>query len=166
MQRVKFSNKRATPFSDSANRDWAKALVYADDGYLYAAGYMGGATTDFALAKYDTAGALVTSFGSGGKVTTDFSGRNDQANALTVDSDGNLIVVGQVGNGTNFDFGVAKYNSNGQLVTSFGSDGKVVSDFSSAQEYANAVALDSDGKIVVAGTAGSNTLFGLARYIP
>jgi len=98
------------------------------------------------------AGDLDPSFGAAGKVTTDF-GVPAQVNTMLIQSDGKLIVAGFVQLPTGNDFGLARYNPNGSLDTSFGDGGSVATDFSGGDDRALAMALQPDGKIVVAGTA-------------
>jgi len=110
-------------------------------------------------------GELDSSFGTLGTQTTDFGGGNDSANALAIQSDGKIVVVGASVGSISSDFAVARYLPDGQLDAVFGDHGKVVTDFG-GDEVANAVAIQADGKIVVAGTrtrlGGSD--FVLARY--
>src|ERR1700712_2179088 len=98
-------------------------------------------------------GGLDPGFGNAGMVTTDFKGSNDLAYAIAQQTDGKLVVAGIrfVGNSaTNGDFVVARYNSDGTLDQTFGRKGWVVTDFG-LTETASAVAVQPDGKIVVAG---------------
>ncbi|MEQ4720651.1 hypothetical protein [Nonomuraea sp. B19D2] len=104
-------------------------------------------------------GDLDPSFGSGGKVTTDFGGGDDVPTGMVVQPDGKIVVVGR----TNSLFALARYNSDGSLDSGFGVGGKVTTDFGGDDE-ANAVALQADGKIVVAGDGGLTGDFALARY--
>ena len=146
--------------------DSASAIAFSG-GKLTAAGQSyNGSDTDFALVRYKSDGRVNTSFGVNGVVATDFGSGNDTANAIVVRSDGKMIVVGSASNGTDLDFAVARYNSNGSLDTSFSGDGKVMTDFGSGDDVATAVALQPDGKIVVAGYAAgaSNSDFAFARY--
>ncbi len=69
-------------------------------------------------------GDLDTTFGTGGKLTTDFGG-NDQGFSVVMQSDGKMVVAGY----SDGDFALARYNANGTLDTTFGTGGKVVSDF-------------------------------------
>src|SRR5262249_43769685 len=126
---------------------------------------------DFALARYNSNGALDASFGTGGRVTTDFASPNDQAEAVAVQPDGRIVVAGPAGRFTNrgFDFALARYNTNGTLDTSFGTSGKVTTDFAGADDLPSepsSVALQGDGKIVVVGQTlvGGVNDFALARY--
>src|SRR5262249_56414318 len=106
-----------------------------------------------------------------GRLTTDLGGANDQADAVAIQPDGKVVAAGAAGLFTNrgFDFGVARYNSNGTLDTSFGTGGKTTTDFAGFNEAPSAVAVQGDGKIVVAGqtsAAGgdSDDDFAVARY--
>jgi hypothetical protein len=60
------------------------------------------------------------------------------------------------------EFGLARYNLDGSLDTTFSGDGKVMTDFGFANDQAFAVAIQGDGKIVAAGVADDE--FALARY--
>ncbi len=117
-------------------------------------------------------GDLDASFGTGGRVTTDLGGSEDvQAGALQ--ADGKVVVVGgrDVGSTADFtDFLVARYTPSGALDTSFSSDGWATTDFLGGSDYAAAVAVQPDGKIVVAGSVSppfegeGEGGVGLARY--
>jgi uncharacterized delta-60 repeat protein len=118
---------------------------------------------DFALTRYNRDGSLDPSFGEGGKVITDFFGGFEDGHGVAIQPDGKIIVVGEEfhGEDSNANFGLARYNSNGTLDQHFGIGGKVTTDFGGF-DLADAVVLQRDGKIVVAG--GANNNFGLARY--
>ena len=122
------------------------------------------------LEPQSAAGDLDPSFGNGGKVTTDFSSNNDVATCVAIQSDGKIVVGGTSTDPTgNSDFALARYNSDGSLDTSFGSDGKVTTDFFHDNDSLNAIAVQPDGKIVAAGSAsrpGQGPQFGVARYNP
>lgn len=100
-------------------------------------------------------------------VTTRVSGLADSALAMAVQRDGKLVVVGHSGMGAQ-DWTVMRYDSNGALDATFGSNGIVRTAFSGGSAMANAVAVQPDGKIVAAGimfeSSGSLGDFGLARY--
>jgi uncharacterized delta-60 repeat protein len=151
--------------------DDARALVVLG-GKLVAAG---SATTssgpDFALARYDDHGALDPTFGTGGKVTTDFApvfGDADEINALLVQQ-GKLVAAGSsfTGGGLRFDFALARYQSNGSLDASFGTGGTTTTDFARREDRAQALVVQS-GRPVAVGSAingsGKQT-FALARYL-
>jgi uncharacterized delta-60 repeat protein len=117
------------------------------------------------------AGDLDTSFGANGKVITDFSGSNDEAQAVVLQPDGKIIPVGHTFNVATlqFEFALARYLPDGTLDTTFGGDGRVTTDFGEAEPVAvaNAAALQPDGKIIAAGRSGPHgggSNFALARY--
>src|SRR5881227_267102 len=102
------------------------------------------------------AGDLDPTFGTGGMVTTDLNHSTDIANAVAVQTDGKLIVVGQTYKNNDFsgeDFVVTRYNTDGTLDTTFGSRGRVRTDFPGLAAVPSAVVIQADGKIVVAGGA-------------
>jgi uncharacterized delta-60 repeat protein len=115
---------------------------------------------------------LDPTFGTSGIVRTDFAGNIDQANAVVVQSNGQIIAAGSsFSNSTTVeDFIVARYNANGSLDKRFGKNGKITTDFFRNVDVINAIAIQPDGQIVVAGVAqlggngGTPRVFALARY--
>jgi uncharacterized delta-60 repeat protein len=104
-------------------------------------------------------GSLDPSFGGNGKVAATFGGSDS---AMVLQPDGKVIMVGG-----GADFTVARYNSDGTLDGSFGDAGLAITDIEGGSDRAHAVALQSDGKIVVAGYArvGNNDDFAVVRYL-
>jgi len=166
------AGKVATDFSGGV--DQAFAVAIDSSGKIVVAGSATNTSTvnptgtDFALARYNANGSLDTSFGSSGKVVTDFNGSSDQASALKIDSNGKIVVGGRAFNSsTSFDFALARYNSGGTLDTTFGTNGKTTTDFSGSADVVSAIGIASDGKIVAAGFAtkcNEGRDFALARY--
>ena len=130
--------------TDFGGDDAISGIVAQDDGKIIVAGR---ANNDFALIRYNSDGFLDTSFDSDGKVLTDFNLSTDNVGGVVVQSDGKIVVVGSNGS----DVALMRYKSNGALDTTFDSDGKVNTSINSGVESANSVALQSNGKIVVAG---------------
>src|SRR5438874_2685597 len=111
-------------------------------------------------------GSLDATFGTGGKVTTSFSGSADM-NALVVQPDGKLVAAGVVFNGVRWDFALARYNTDGSLDTTFGTGGKIVTAIGTDGTGASALVLQPDGKLVAAGATtsdGSTYDFTVVRY--
>ena len=133
---------------DTNGPDSAMETAVQADGKIIVAGT---STRDFAAVRYNTDGSLDTNFGTGGKVTTDVdSGSDDSANAVALQSDGKIIVVGTSAR----DFAAVRYNTDGSLDTSFGTGGKVTTDIfnsTDSRDEGHDIALQSDGKIVVVG---------------
>jgi uncharacterized delta-60 repeat protein/uncharacterized repeat protein (TIGR01451 family) len=146
--------------TDFGGSDSAEAVAIQSDGKIVAVGgTFSFPSGDFALARYNADGSLDPSFGSGGKVTTDFGGF-DAASAAVIQPDGRIVAAGRSGSG---DFALARYNTDGSLDTTFGNGGKLTTDFGGF-DAAFGVALQADGKIVAAGQGGPGGGFALARY--
>jgi uncharacterized delta-60 repeat protein len=125
----------------------------------------------FALGRYDASGTLDTSFGGDGKVITGFSDAGeDYAHAVAIQSNGKILAAGgadfpfdEVGGSGDTKFALTRYNPSGSLDATFGAGGKTETSFTKGQEWANAVAIQDDGKIVAAGCSAWAE-FALARY--
>jgi len=156
---------------------YASSVALQSDGKIIAAGtvfvdFIIGeqSDTDFALARYNRDGSLDTTFGSGGLVSTDFLGKEDDAFSVLIQPDGKIVAVGSANDPANYyDFAAVRYLSNGTIDTSFGVSGKVQTDFGDQNfDRAQAAALQADGKIVAAGFAishgGGVENFAVARY--
>ena len=170
--------KAITPVS--AYGDYGLAMAVQADGKIVVAGYCSdGASTnphfDFCLARYHSVGplpgALDGSFGGGnGKVISPIGPSDDNGTAVAVQADGKIVVAGYCVGASNIDFCLARYSSAGVLATGFGGGGgKVISPISAYEDYAYAVAVQADGKIVVAGSCRVGTTYAdfcLARYSP
>ncbi len=153
--------------SIGSGNDTANAIALQSDGKIVVAGFCEGTSNyDFCLARYQANGTLDTSFNSTGKVISPIGSSNDQAFAIALQPDGKIVVAGLCSNGSDWDFCLARYQANGTLDTSFNSTGKVISPIGSGFDYGRAIALQPDGKIVVAGYCdkSSDTDFCLARY--
>jgi uncharacterized delta-60 repeat protein len=152
----------------------ANALALQSDGKIVVAGYTAPLTNsnnrgDFALARYHRDGTPDATFGDNGKVVTDFDATHrDQANAVAIQGDGKIIAAGFTsftGSNDNTDFALAlaRYHADGTPDSSFGNGGKVVTNISNPSDFniyyresINAIAIQSDGKIIATGTAFLN----------
>jgi uncharacterized delta-60 repeat protein len=131
----------------------AYAAVLQPDGKIILGGhsmFAGGGS--FALARYTSSGALDTSFGSGGIITTVLASGDDWIFDLALQTDGKIVAGGRsVTGGTSYDFGVARYLPNGTLDVSFDGDGMRTVGFGFGTDSAEAVEVQPDGKIVLSG---------------
>ena len=139
--------------SDLGGSDAAADVAVQPDGKIVAAGSSSG---DFVLARYDAAGVLDNSFSGDGWVTTDLGGA-ESGQGVAIQADGKIVVAGSSGG----NVALARYDTTGALDASFSGDGLQITDFG-AEDGAAAVAIQADGRIVVAGRSGNN--FALARY--
>lgn len=139
----------------AGGRDEARAVILQPDGKMVVAGPASGVgdTTGFALARYDANGVLDRSFGVAGKIITDFGGQSDEAAAmaLALQPDGKIVAAGFALVDGGSDVALARYETNGALDPTFGRRGRVTNDFAGQRDQAFAVAIQPDGKIVVAG---------------
>jgi uncharacterized delta-60 repeat protein len=156
--------------TDFGGYDTSLSVAIQTDGKIVLGGYTQQEAapywTDLVLERYNIDGSLDTTFSGDGKLTTDFSGRDDIAYSVATQADGKIVVAGFLQDSVgSIDFGLARYNSDGNLDTTFDHDGIVTTDISGG-DYAYSMAIEPDGKIVVAGLAGpgSTDEFALARY--
>jgi uncharacterized delta-60 repeat protein len=131
----------------------------------------GAALFALAGAVLAASGDLDPSFGLGGRVLTDFNLSTDIAYAVAVQADGKLVVVGTTytnNDYSNEDFALARYNPDGSLDAGFDS-GSIVTTLFPHGNYAFALALQPDGRIVAVGFQAFATpqgaQFALARYL-
>jgi uncharacterized delta-60 repeat protein len=148
--------------------DGAYAVAVQSDGKIIAAGYATNTSnmSDFAMVRYNANGTLDTTFGTGGKVITAFGSTDEYINSIAVQADGKIVVTGYYGNGSWWNIATARYTTTGVLDTTFGSGGKVYTTIASQNEFGYAVAVQSDGKILVTGYAyvGTTNDIAMIRY--
>jgi uncharacterized delta-60 repeat protein len=156
--------------------DQANSVASLPNGKIIVAGVITNnhlpSESDFGMIRLNGDGSIDVSFGSGGIVTTDFSSEFDSANHIAIQSNGKIVLAGIVSKGRFedlTDFAIARYNPDGSLDTSFGSGGRVTTDFFGFSNKANAVVIQQDGRILVAGRADGSGIgppfeFALARY--
>jgi uncharacterized delta-60 repeat protein len=167
LQRTDFG----TPFLGTFDR--ANGVAIQADGKIVAVGRTRQENRndfDFALARYNPNGSLDTTFSGDGRQTTDSGEFLDEARGVALQTNGKIVVVGRGGAAFPPDFELARYNANGSLDTSFSVDGLQTTDFGfGADDAANGVAIQANGKIFAVGLAGGGTTgddFALARYNP
>ena len=150
--------------------DYGYALAVQPDGKVIVAGSIAEHGGDFALLRLTRDGALDPTFGNGGKVFTDFAGYSDAINAIALQPDGKIVVAGtSMVSGSSYAFAAARYMPDGALDSSFSSDGKVTTALGTDIDIARAIAIQPDGKIVIAGESnrgyiGTANDFALVRY--
>jgi uncharacterized delta-60 repeat protein len=146
-----------------STRDRILDIAIQSDGKIVAAGYSTICNCT-AIARYNTNGTLDTSFDGDGKFSQAIGGNGDQANAVSIQSDGKIVIAGymSIGGGTS-EFSLARLNTNGTLDTSFGTNGLVRSNLVPlGSSVAIGLKIQSDGRILAAGRAGTNAA--LVRY--
>jgi uncharacterized delta-60 repeat protein len=151
----------------------ATDLAIQEDGRILTAGVTQSPTgSQFALERRNPHGSLDVTFGAGGQVATAFGPGYPAAVAtgVALDDEGRIVAAGLAGpvHGGHRDFALARYLPDGRLDRKFGRDGLVTTDFGGASDdAAAAVAIQPNGRIVVAGSTFQDTRsFALARYLP
>lgn len=154
---------------------FARAMVLQPDGKIVLAGYAvyytGSKAYDpeafvnqWVLFRFDASGALDPTFDGDGIVITNIPGGSyEMAEDVALQTDGKIVVAGYDGG----DFVIARYNSDGSLDASFDGDGIVITGLGGI-EHAYALAIQADGKILVAGGAtagGAGDKIAFARYL-
>lgn len=152
--------------------DFAFSLALQANGKIVVGGYAlngvhGGVYDyDFAVVRYDGNGTLDSTFGGTGKVVTPIGPASDRIWSVAVQEDGKIVAAGFGGYEYADGFLVVRYDQNGALDPSFGDAGKVVTSVGESGYGASSVAIQGDGKIIVAGTAevARGFDFGVVRY--
>jgi len=160
----------AVPFNDTG---LANSIAVLPDGRIVAGGTRTnccGNHDDFLLARLNDDGTPDLTFGpsSDGRVVADLNnGSEDDAFGIAIQSDDSTVVAGISHNVfAPYDIAVARFASDGSLDPTFGTNGLVITDLGANYEVARAVALDGDGKVIVAGQSTGNTAsdFFVIRY--
>ena len=151
--------------------DIAYSVAIQTDGKIIIGGtHVTGSNYEFLVVRYQSNGSFDNTFNGTGKVITSIGNNYDVIHSITIQTDGKIVAAGTSAVGANYDnynFALARYNSNGDLDTTFDDDGKVITLLNSHLDISPSVALQVDGKIVVAGGISSNGTthdMVLARY--
>ncbi len=151
-----------------ADQRASAVVIMPNDKILIAGQTYTGSNFDFLLARFEISGTLDTSFGVGGVVTTALGVGDNMLTSLVLQPDGKILTGGEANNGSNRDFALARYNSDGSLDTSFGAGGLVISDLGGFDDRSFGLAQQPDGKIVLVGASSNGTDLdvAVARYLP
>ena len=114
--------------------------------------------------SFAQAGSLDVTFGNSGIVTT-LIGTTDRCNSIALQNDNKILVAGASKIGANYDFALLRYKSNGNLDSSFGNIGKITVSLGTGDDIGKSVAIQTDGKILLAGYSaiGTSNYFALIR---
>jgi uncharacterized delta-60 repeat protein len=154
-------------FGDGNN--FINSSAIQPDGKIVLAGNVNiNDSSDFFVVRINQDGSLDTSFDGDGTVQTAFDIFNDGALSVAVQPNGKIVAGGISENGSDFDFAIVRYNSNGSIDTTFGTQGFATIQFGPENDLLFSIALQTDGKIIAAGSAftGKSNDFALVRYLP
>lgn len=147
--------------SADTSADYRRGVALQSDGSVVA---VGTDDDDIAVVRYTPAGALDTTFNSDGIATVNFGFNDEEGNAIAIQTDGRIVVVGT--DVDNEDFEVLRLAANGSLDATFSFDGGLTTDIDGGADEGRAVAIQTDGKIIAVGRAfnGADDDIALARY--
>ncbi|MEJ7588311.1 MAG: T9SS type A sorting domain-containing protein [Ferruginibacter sp.] len=148
----------------AASDDYAGSLLVRNDDKIILAGYANsGIAPVFAVTRFNADGTPDNSFDTDGKLVGSYGQGFTSFSFSAIQVDGKIVSAGRTWNGTDFDFAIARFNSNGTPDNTFSEDGKIITDFGGTDD-AVSVVVQPDGKIVVAGNSDSR--FAICRFNP
>jgi len=139
----------------STGSEYGRAVAIQTDGMIVVAGQKDAGNSDILVLRLTPAGSYDTTFGAGGIVSVDLqSGSDDQSGSLVIQPDGKILVAGWSTTLTKV-IAMLRLNPNGSVDTTFGNNGRVLTNLAGLSQQAHAVKLQPDGKILVAGLVSS-----------
>lgn len=152
--------------TDVSYSDFAYGLVVQPDKKIIVAGSSFYKASDFSIIRYLNNGSLDSTFSGDGKLLIEVHENTDKCYDVALQNDGKIVLAGFTYNNSDTAFAVVRLHPDGTLDNSFDSDGIVKTDFTQKEDVAQSVAIQSDGKIVVAGFSynGFHRDFAICRY--
>jgi uncharacterized delta-60 repeat protein len=162
-----------TDYQPSGSDEGYSVLVQPD-GKIVVGGGSFNRYDIFVLLRYNPDGSLDNSFGQGGIAATQIEPADSEINGIALMSDGRIVAAGAAAIDNLFptftnQFALARYNADGSLDTSFGSEGILVTSLGNGRTAgAFGVALQPDGSVVAVGNVndGTGNNFAVARFLP
>ena len=149
-----------------SNNDYARDVAVQPDGKIVVVGVCN--STNWAVVRYDNAGVLDQSFGSGGVICGQWTGGFDRIDGVALQSDGKIVAVGSTGNGLQLpqDVVVARYTITGAYDLSFNGSGWVTTTVGANNDSGSDMAIQPDGKLLASGQTRvtGHSDFLLVRY--
>lgn len=144
-----------------------RSVAILPDGKILTAGTHGGSSNqDFLMAKFNSDGTVDMTFGTNGRVETDFASSNDITRKIHITPDGKIVLTGLViSTAGDRDFAVAQYNADGTPDVTFNGNGRATFDIVNDDDRCNSSTLQPDGKLLLIGkvTVVGNTDFAILR---
>ena len=162
------SNGTVTDYYSGTIDSYIYSVLLDNSNRIVIAGYHDNNTEKYGLARFLANGQLDTTFGTGGKVSGNFSDLNSSSlssfiYAAVIDNSNNIVCGGLHDYNR---YALAKFLSNGQLDTTFGTNGMVLDNFyGSTFSQINAIAIDGSNNIIVGGYILSTSRYAVARFL-
>jgi len=158
-----FGNNGELLFDFGGTDNQGTLVAVQGDGKIIAAGLTStGPSFSFGVARFEADGSFDDSFGTSGETTFNFGGTFLDLQGIALQSDGKALLVGSNYNGSAYEVAVARVGTSGSLDPSFGNGGKVTFNYGNSRSLGQAIALQEDGKIIIAGASGDGTNFELS----
>ncbi len=151
---------------------WGTCMAVQSDGKVLLAGWGDKVSQEYEtkiiIARFHSNGEIDNTFGINGFTIFESIKAELYAHSITIQQNGKILVSGYLKTMAGFDFLLLQFNSEGNLDTSLGDEGIVITDFYNGNDKAYSMELLSDGKIVIAGTIqnGNHNDFGLVQFHP
>jgi uncharacterized delta-60 repeat protein len=149
------AGKVTTSITNGEEKAYGVSIL--SNGKILVAGQASSAVTgkDFILLCYNSDGTLDNTFGNGGYVTTDIQlGSDDVAYSIAVQADGKIVLGGYSDNGSDKNAALVRYENDGSLDLTFGTNGKVLTDFDGASDEIKVIKIHAlTGNIIVGGSS-------------
>jgi uncharacterized delta-60 repeat protein len=174
-----FGDEDGRQMTGFGHHDQATGIAFDASGRIILVGASWAEDNNFsniAIARYTPDGRLDSSFDGDGRVTRSFGTRYSRPQGVALDSNGRLVISGTASPGhstfaddgyDNANIAVARFNADSTPDTSFGTNGVAFHDVAGFDDFGRGVAIDADGRILVAaagGTLSNHTDFALGRY--
>lgn len=157
--------------NSSVQSEMCMAIKLQPDGKIVLGGYSGTPGVfgwHFTVIRLNADGTPDLTFGVSGRQTIPIADAFDNGMSLALQPDGKIIVAGYTSTvaAPKNNFSMARFLANGSADASFGIGGKVITAIGASDDYARAVSVQMDGKIVLAGqtVASSRLDFAIVRY--
>ena len=147
--------------TDFGNTDKINSIALQSDGKILATGNSG---DNIALVRYQTNGSLDSTFGTNGKLLTTFGYTRNVANSVKIQTDNNFIVGGSTGAAVYSYYALRRFKPTGIADSSFGLNGTQITNVNNGEDFIQGMAIQADGKIIVAGYSDSNNYSGYVRF--
>jgi uncharacterized delta-60 repeat protein len=153
-----FSGTGYRDLSFGTLQDRGRCIALQPDGKILIGGTSGNAAEFFTVARLNSNGSLDTAFGTNGVVQTAFSSLQSFAEKIAVQPDGKIVVGGSTADPLRAnEFALIRYQSNGSIDTTFGTNGKVISSISPYSDVIGDIVIEPSGKILTAGVYSSES---------
>ncbi|HAP01045.1 MAG TPA: hypothetical protein DCQ93_03880 [Bacteroidetes bacterium] len=155
----------------SLDYDIANAMSFGHDGRILMSGgslLAGDTNSPIPIMKFNIDGSLDNTFGINGKIRYFAEPASFEINSIAVQIDGKILLCGIASydlSGNLNDYCVARFESNGEIDSSFGTNGIAYSTLDSAMDMGYSIAIQADNKILITGYSFTHGMF-VARYLP